>query len=127
MKTYNLFISHSWDYPKDHERLKGLLEGRSHFNFKNYAVEKEAPKNNWREIENNILWSSVVIVIAGMYASYSPSIKKEIMLAKNHNKPTLAIIPWGNERSSDMKNECDEVVGWSTDSIVAAIRKLASP
>ena len=125
MKTYNLFISHSWEHPEDYEKLKGLLEGRPYFNFRNYAVEKDNPKDNWAEVKNNILWSSVVIVIAGMYASYSDPIKEEIMLAKDFKKPTLAIIPRGNERSSDMKNECDEVVGWSTDSIVAAIKKLA--
>ena len=85
----------------------------------------DEPKNNWTEIENSIKWSSVVIVIAGVYASYSPSIKREIRLAKKHCKPTLAIIPWGSGRSSDLKNECDRVVGWNTESIVSAVRELA--
>ena len=125
MKTYYLFISHSWNYKDDYERVKKLLEEKGRFLFKNYSVDREEPKNNWQEIENNIQWSSVVIVVAGMYASYSPSIKREIRLAKKHKKPTLAIIPWGNDRSSDIKNECDRVVGWNADSIVSAIRELA--
>ena len=67
----------------------------------------------------------VYIVVAGVYASYSSSIKKEIRLAKRHFKPTLAIIPRGSDRSSDLRNECDRVVGWYTESIVRAIRKLS--
>ncbi|MDE0399796.1 MAG: TIR domain-containing protein [Candidatus Poribacteria bacterium] len=120
----NLFISHSWNYSGDYYRLKSLLENRGYFNFRNYSVENEDPKNNWTEIENNIKWSSIVIVIAGVYASYSSSIKKEIRLAQNHYKSTLAIIPWGSGRSSDLRNECDRVVGWNTESIVSAIRDL---
>ena len=72
----NLFISHSWSYSDDYLRLKSLLENRGYFNFRNYSVESDEPKNNWIEIENSIKWSSIVIVIAGVYASYSPSIKK---------------------------------------------------
>ena len=125
MKTYNLFISHSWTYSDDYERLKKLLEERSYFYFRKYSVGSDEPKNNWGEIERNIKWSTVVIVIAGMYASYSSSIKKEVRLAKQHSKPTLAIIPWGSNRASDLKNECDDVVGWNTESIVSAIREFA--
>ena len=119
-----LFISHSWDYSDDYRRLKSLLENRGYFNFRNYSVESDEPKNDWAEIEKNIKWCSTVIVIAGVYASYSSSIKKEIQLAQRHFKPTLAIIPWGSDRASDLRNECDRVVGWNTESIVSAIREL---
>lgn len=121
----NLFISHSWNYSDDYLRLKSLLENRGYFNFRNYSVESDEPKNNWVEIENSIKWSSIVIVIAGVYASYSPSIKREIRLAKRHSKPTLAIIPWGSDRSSDLRSECERVVRWNTESIVSVIRELA--
>ena len=53
----NLFISHSWTYFRDYDRLKSLLENRGYFNFRNYSVENDDPKNNWAEIENNIKWS----------------------------------------------------------------------
>ena len=125
MKNFNLFISHSWNYNDSYTRLKNLLESRSYFSFRKYSVQSDEPKNNWTEIENNIKWSSIVILIAGMYASYSSSIKKELRLAKKYSKPTLAIIPWGSGKSSDLKNECDCVVGWNTESIVKAIRDLA--
>ena len=125
MNTYNLFISHSWKYADDYERLTRLLQRRGYFAFRKYSVESDAPKNNWQEIENNIKWSSIVVIIAGVYASYSLSMKREINLAKRHHKPTLAVIPWENDRSSDIRNECDDVVGWNTESIVSAIRELA--
>ena len=121
----NLFISHSWKYSDDYLRLKSLLENRGYFNFRNYSIESDEPKNNWTEIENSIKWSSVVVVIAGLYASYSPSIKKEILLAKKHSKPTLAIIPWRSDTSSDLRNECERVVGWNTESIISTIKELA--
>ena len=123
---YNLFVSYSWDYPKDHERLDALLRKRGYFDFRDYSVDEEDPKNNWREIENIIKHSTIVIVIVGVYASYSPSIKREIKIAKEYSKPTLAIIPYGNDRSSDLRNECDAVVGWNANSIVTAIRNLAN-
>ncbi len=89
-------------------------------------MESDEPKNNWEEIERNIKWSTVVVVIAGVYASYSSSIKREVRLAKQNSKPTLAIIPWGSNRTSDIKNKCDVVVGGYTDSIVSAIKELAN-
>ncbi len=47
MKTYNLFISHSWAYP-DYERLIELLKKRSDFHFKDYSVPKhDLDTYNW--------------------------------------------------------------------------------
>lgn len=125
MRSYNLFISHSWKYEDDYQRLVALLQNRGYFQFRNYSVESDVPKNNWSEIERNIKWASVLVVIAGVYASYSPSIKREIMLAGQYGKPTLAIVPWGNRRATDLRNQCDLVVRWNTESIVSAIRSLA--
>ena len=124
MKSYNLFISHSWNYASDYRKLIALLETRGYFKFRNYSVESDLPKNDWEEISRNIKWCSVVIVIAGVYASYSPSIREEIRLAKLHLKPTLAIIPWGSQRATGLRNECDRVVNWNTASIVSAIRDI---
>jgi hypothetical protein len=41
-------------------------------------------------------------------------------------KPILAIEPWGAEKTSQtVKDSADKIVGWSTDSVVQAIRELA--
>ena len=71
----------------------------------------------------------VVIILAGVYATYSKWINIEINLAKNgfaQAKPVIAIKPRGNERISEpVSRAADRIVGWSTESVVKAIRELA--
>lgn len=67
--------------------------------------------------------TSCVIILAGVYATYSKWINIEIELAKNLNKKIIAVEPWGSSRTSlIVKNSADEIVGWNTSSIVRAIR-----
>ena len=70
----------------------------------------------------------VVLILAGVYATYSKWINIEIDLAKEgftHAKPIIAIRPWGNERISErVQLAADRVVGWNTESVVGAIRDL---
>lgn len=40
MRTFNLFISHSWKYSNTYEQLVALLKNRGYFNFKNYSVPR---------------------------------------------------------------------------------------
>ena len=72
---------------------------------------------------------SVVLILAGIYATHSRSIKMEIDLAENgfsFPKPIVAIKPHGSKKSSRIaKCNADRVVGWNTESIVKAIRELA--
>ena len=68
----------------------------------------------------------VVLILAGVYASYSDSIDMEIEIAKSLNKPIIAIERWGSERTSlKVKQNADRIVGWNTSSIVDAIRELS--
>jgi len=43
VKTYNLFISHSWTHSDAYERLVEMLRQRPYFSFKNYSVPKDDP------------------------------------------------------------------------------------
>lgn len=130
---YNLFISHSWTYSNEYEKLTYLLNEAKYFSYKNYSVPKDDPihnANNDRElynaIENQIKYASVVIIMAGVYSSYSKWIDKEIEIAKKLNKPILAVEPWGSEKTSTkVKTSADMIVRWNTDSIVNAIRDIA--
>ena len=130
---YNLFISHSWTYNNTYEDLTKLLNNASYFSYKNYSVPKDDPihnANNDRElynaIEEQIIHASVVLILAGVYSSYSKWIDKEIEIAQNLNKPILAIEPWGSEKTSaKVKNSADRIVRWNTDSIVSAIRNIS--
>lgn len=128
---YNLFISHSWTYSDAYEKLTDLLDEAKYFTYKNYSVPKNAPihnANNDRElygaIKNQIQHASIVIILAGIYSSYSKWIDKEIEIAQSLGKPILAIEPWGAEKTSmKVKNSADKIVRWNTDSIVSAIRE----
>ena len=69
--------------------------------------------------------ASCIIILAGVYATYSKWINIEIELAKSMNKKIIAVQPWAAERTSMVvKNSADRIVKWSTDSIVDAIREL---
>ena len=134
MKTYNLFISHSWSYGDHYDNLINLLKKRTSFSFKNYSVPKDDPvhdANNAAELEkaikNHMRPCHVVLVMAGVYSTYSKWINIEIDLAKkgfSSAKPLIAIKPWGNTNVSSVVREAAvEIVNWNTESIVDAIRK----
>ena len=67
--------------------------------------------------------ASCVLILAGVYATYSKWINIEIELAKEMGKRIIAIEPWAAERTSTVvKDAADQIVGWNTSSIVSAIR-----
>ena len=136
MRTHNLFISHSWTYSDTYNRLVNLLDARPYFRYRNYSVPKDSPlhtsgtdKALYIAIKNQITPSGVILIFAGVYASYSKWIDKEIQIATTEfqtPKPIIAIEPWGSQRTSlAVKNAADKIVGWNTESIVSAIRNLS--
>lgn len=133
---YNLFISHSWTYSDSYNSLIKLLDNDPFFQYKNYSVPKDNPihdaKNDvelYNAIKNQMQYASVVLVLAGVYSSYSRWIDKEIYIAKHEfmfPKNIIAIEPWGAERTSlNVKMNSDRIVRWNTSSIVNAIKELA--
>jgi hypothetical protein len=134
-KTYNLFISHSWSYSDAYEKLVNLLDSDKSFSYKNYSVPKDDPIHNAKNtaelkeaIKRQMQYASVVLILAGVYSTYSKWINIEIDLAKNgfsNKKPIIAIEPWGSERTSQVvKDNADKIVKWQTSSIIKAIREL---
>ena len=133
IKTRNLFISHSWTYPNAYRGLVGLLDKAPRFAYKNYSVPKDDPVHNARSaeklyeaIQGQMQSCSVVLIMAGKYATFSKWIQNEIYIAQNdYDKPIIAVRPWANTQvSSVVREAADEIVGWSTISIVSAIRRL---
>ncbi|WP_419837004.1 TIR domain-containing protein [Candidatus Poriferisodalis sp.] len=136
VKTRNLFISHSWDFGDAYERLCGLLSEASYFQFKNYSVPRDDPIHDAPNqqllraaIKRQMSPCHVVVIIAGVYATYSKWINEEIALAQHgfrHPKPILAVQPWASERTSAVvRQAAGRVVGWNTNSIVQGIRTLS--
>ena len=136
MKTFNLFISHSWSYSDAYDRLINLLSERGYFAFRDYSVPRNDPIHRAsidaqlrQAIRNHMAPCHAVLILAGVYATYSKWIGIEIDLALSgftHAKPIVAIRPWGNERiSKPVRQAADRIVGWNTESVVGAIRDLA--
>ncbi|ACM58822.1 Domain of unknown function DUF1863 (plasmid) [Halorubrum lacusprofundi ATCC 49239] len=129
---YDLFISHSWKHNSDYDGLIELLDDKNHFSYRNYSVtkkEKVEGKSNRalkRHIKNKqIKPASVVIVIAGMYSTYSDWIGKEVRIAEELDKPIISVKPWGAERTSYITNKADATTGWNKTPIVREVRDLA--
>lgn len=128
--SYNLFISHSWTYGDAYDRLVEMLDAKPYFIYKNYSVPKNDPIHNARydyqlkeAIKRQMQPASCVLILAGVYATYSKWINIEIELAQQMGKTIIAIEPWGSERTSTkVKSAADKIVRWNTDSIVSAIR-----
>jgi hypothetical protein len=134
MQTFHLFISHSWNYSDAHDNLVKLLKAHPSFAFKNFSVPQEDPiigartdKQLVEAIENQIRPCSAVLIMAGMYSTYSKWINKEIEIAKRMGKVIIAIKPFGAERISAVVREAAHAeCAWNTNSIVSAIRTHAA-
>ena len=135
MRTYNLFISHSWHYEDSYTQLIELLDNASYFDYRNFSV----PKDNSIKIHNSRYYEtelrnkiaekmkpcSVILILAGVYATYSKYINIEIEVAKELGKSIIAIEPWGSERTSlTVKINSNKIVKWNTNSIVNAIKEV---
>ncbi|MDR2708264.1 MAG: TIR domain-containing protein [Nitrososphaerota archaeon] len=127
-KTYNIFISHAWDYKDEYHRLCDLLNSAPYFSWKDYSVPSHDPLTGAlrKQFDDRIQLSSVVLVLSGMYAKYSNWMQAEMRIAKSYNKPIIGIIPQGQDRVPvDVQQIADELVRWNTDSIISAIRQHA--
>jgi len=134
-KIYNIFISHSWSYGDAYERLVDLLNSHPTFLFNDYSIPKYDPVHvgSDRQLEeaiyNKMRPCHIVLIMAGVYATYSRWINKEIRIARRrflNPKPIIAVKPRGNVNvSSIVAENAKVIVGWNTESIVTAIRAYA--
>lgn len=131
---YKLFISHSWNYEKEYERLRDLLNEAEHFTYKSFSPSKNNsftlysnnPKN---DLKNRIKYemdkTSVVLILADLHYNNSESIDMEIEVASILGKPIIAIIPRGSQKASlKVLRIASEVVHWDEKSIIEAIKKI---
>lgn len=134
LTNYRLFISHSWAYGDAYEKLVAFFHQHPNFKWTDYSVPKDDPIHNapsetalYNAIKTQIAPVNCVVILAGVYSSYSKWINHEIAIAKKvFNKPIIAIEPWGSEKTSKVvKDNADAVVKWQSASIVSAIREHA--
>lgn len=97
------------------------------FKYANYSVPEHdrLPMRNLREsLYDQIRPVSIVVILSGMYVSYSDWIQAEINIASELEKPIIGIMPWGSQRMPQpVQDVADEIVGWNTGSIIDAIRR----
>ena len=94
---------------------------------KNYSVPKDDPIHNARTdaqlraaIRNQMIPCHVVLIMAGVYSTYSKWIGIEIEIAQRGfltPKPIIAIKPWGNDRKEQPTKVIWMRSGWSSGSI----------
>lgn len=131
-KTYRLFISHSWAYGDAYDKILAFFKAQN-LDFYNHSVPINDPihtngtdKQLREVIDTKIKGTSCVIILAGVYSSYSKWIQKEIEIAKAYNKPIIAVEPWASEKTSQIvKINADIIVKWQSKSVVDAIIKYS--
>lgn len=131
LKNYRLFVSHSWAYGDAYEKLVKFFDEHPNFKWIDYSVPRSDPIHNaptsaalYEAIKRQVAPVNCVIILAGVYSTYSTWINNEIEIAKYYSKPIVAVQPWGAERTSKVvKDNADVIVNWQSSSIVSAIRE----
>ncbi|ACH65186.1 nuclease [Aliivibrio fischeri MJ11] len=129
---YRLFISHSWAYSDAYEKVTKLIDEQG-LSYYNHSVPMNDPIHSCgtdsqlrAAIDAKVKNTSCVLILAGVYSSYSKWIKIEIEIAQQYGKPIIAIEPWASEKTSKIvKDAAHKVVKWQGKSIVDAIKELA--
>lgn len=127
MKQYKIFISHSWKYDESYQKVSEWIDNR--LIWVNMSIPSDKPKDAAsklalkQKIKNNIMKSSGIIVLSGMYVSHSEWIRIEIEIARKYNKPIIGIIPRGNERIPSIVLDNAKMIKWNSQSLIDAIKR----
>lgn len=133
---YNVFISHSWKYNDEYNKLIKYIEDRPFLRIRNLSVPIEKPiLLNWNFVSNKILHekldnkiklANIFIVFSWMYVNYSKWIEKEIELAKKYNKPILVIKPyWQILIPKYLLESWTSIIWWNYENMVNEIRRIS--
>lgn len=132
LHRYRVFMSHAWRYHDAYDRLVSFLDDAPNFIYANYSVPIDKKFDDMTnaelkdELRDQIRPTECVVVLAGLYVSYSEWIQFEIDYAKASMKPIVGVQPWGSTRTpAAVANAANIIVGWNTSSIVDAIRRYS--
>ena len=77
------------------------------------------------KIDAKIQGCSGVILLAGVYSTYSKWINEEIEISQAYRKPIIAVEPWASKNTSSVvKNAADRTVRWNGKSLADAVKEL---
>ena len=137
-RQIHIFISHSWSHSGHYRTLSDWIfnenwrVGQASLDLRDYSVPRNDPIHNANSdaalrtaIYDKIGRAHIVVIPTGMYVTHSKWIKEEIEAANYHNKPILAVNPWGQERrASVVVNNATKLVGWNKQPIIDEIWAL---
>ena len=132
LRNYHILISHSWDYSSHYRKVKSWLTSAPYFVWTVFSVPLMDPLDVngeyelRRKLRERISMCSCVIILSGMYVTYSKWIDYEIDTALSLGKPLIGVRPWGQERTPiKVQAYADVMVGWNSISIIDAVRNYA--
>jgi len=132
LRTYDVFISHAWTYGDDYYRMVDMLDRAPNFAWRNFSVPEDDPLHGGTArqlrggLDRQIRRVHIVLMLSGVYATYSDWMQEELSLAGGYDKPIIGIFPWGSQRASSVvQSAALEMVGWNTASVVKAVRRHA--
>ena len=132
LREYKTFISHAWSYNEGYYTVESWLNEAPNFSWKNLSVPKHNPIASTQDLEvelrNQMRPADAFVILAGMYVAHSNWIQFEIDFARRIGRPIIALRPRGAQvMPLAVQRGATEVVGWTRDSLVSAIRKHALP
>lgn len=130
LRIYSVFICHDWEYSNEYNRICELLAAAPNFRWRNLSVPEHDPLDTddmlQKNLRDQIRPADVMLVLAGMYTARSEWMDWEMSFARRIGKSIIGVRPWGNvQLPVVVQQNADEIVGWNTDTIVAAIRRYA--
>jgi hypothetical protein len=132
-KPYGIFISHAWNYHSDYLRMIEILYTLNGFEWENCSNYQYGIAPNEIDffhahlpslLRQQIYKSHCVLIMTDIYLENKYWVQKEIDIARELNKPVIAIkskflslIP------EKIKESSLEVVDWNPEVIFSAIKK----
>ena len=133
----HLFSSHSWDHGYRREDVHALLapDWVKGVDFRDHSVTAEHPIHHTKsEVElfdvlrDLILPCDVFLVFAGMEASHSVWMEREVHIARTLRVPIIAVIPYAQERRSAVAMDfANDFAHWRGASLRNAILRQLAP
>ena len=133
----HLFSSHSWDHGYRREDMHALLapDWIKGEDFSDHSVTAEHPIHDAKSdvelfdvLRDLILRCDVFLVFAGMEASHSVWMEREVQIARTLRVPIVAVIPNGQVRRSAVAMDfANDYASWRGASLRAAILRQLAP
>lgn len=131
LQRVDIYVINGLLWNDKYEFLLDMLENESNFRWKDcsfFQKSKTEPSNRLKtKIAERMRPVQCVIVLSDMYFSRGKWVKMELEVARELNKPIIAVRPWGSVRTPKLLEEyAAELVGWNTDEIVKKILAIRS-